>query len=522
MKQTLVSYLIIASIFASASNGEFQVNTRPAYDQTYADIAMDANGNFVVVWSSYYSYGSKSNEIRGRRFAAGGSPIDANEFEINTVEAGNQKEPSVAMDAVGNFVVVWQGPGEDQNDIFAQRFDANGQVIGGEFRVNSNTIDEQLSPSVAMNDSGSFIIVWESDNVPEAGKRAICAQCYNNSDMALGSEIVVNDEPSICRYPDVALTNSGQAIVVWVKQSATYSIWSNHFPADGNSPELLAKKVNESPNFASLTIPSICVDSAGNHVIAWDGHSQNHNEDDIYIKAYHWTHAPWHNQYIVTTAGQGAQRNPSVAISDEGWFIVVWEGDCSDGTMKRNIFDQRFTIGFDWPTEPNRLGDESTLNTYIVNEQRYPTVAIRENGEFVTVWQSNGQDGSGYGIFGQIGPKVGSADFTGDGFVNFRDYCILAQDWLKAENPLTADLIDDNKIDQRDLNVFCDQWLSFCYDCNDVDIYTDGKIDFKDYCLWAQGYLQQGPLKGDITGDGTVDWADLKALTLHWAKTCEQ
>ncbi len=83
MKQAFLSYLVILSIFASASGTEFQVNTRPAYDQTYADIAMDANGNFVVVWTSYYSYGNKSNEIRGRRFAADGSPIDANEFEIN-------------------------------------------------------------------------------------------------------------------------------------------------------------------------------------------------------------------------------------------------------------------------------------------------------------------------------------------------------------------------------------------------------------------------------------------------------
>lgn len=51
MKQAFLSYLVITSIFASASGTEFQVNTRPAYDQTYADIAMDANGDFVVVWT---------------------------------------------------------------------------------------------------------------------------------------------------------------------------------------------------------------------------------------------------------------------------------------------------------------------------------------------------------------------------------------------------------------------------------------------------------------------------------------
>jgi len=58
-----------------------------------------------------------------------------------------------------------------------------------------------------------------------------------------------------------------------------------------------------------------------------------------------------------------------------------------------------------------------------------------------------------------MGQIVGSADFNGDGFVNFRDYCVLAEEWLIKENTLRADLINDNKIDERDLAAFCEQWL---------------------------------------------------------------
>jgi hypothetical protein len=74
-------------------------------------------------------------------------------------------------------------------------------------------------------------------------------------------------------------------------------------------------------------------------------------------------------------------------------------------------------------------------------------------------WQSYGQDGSGYGVFGQTGQMIGSADFNNDGFVNFHDYCILAEEWLKSEEPLAADLIDDNKINEHDLAEFSHQWL---------------------------------------------------------------
>ncbi|MHC4497715.1 MAG: hypothetical protein ACYS21_01220, partial [Planctomycetota bacterium] len=143
-------------------------------------------------------------------------------------------------------------------------------------------------------------------------------------------------------------------------------------------------------------------------------------------------------------------------------------------------------------------------------------------GRFISVWESLGQDGSGYGVFGEMGPKAGSADLNDDGFVDLRDYCVLGEEWRKEENPLEADLIDDNKIDEKDLAAFCGQWLRPCYECSEVDVYTDGRIDFKDYAVWAANRAKQGPnLDGDITGNGIVDMADLKALAFHWLKTCE-
>lgn len=35
-----------------------------------------------------------------------------------------------------------------------------------------------------------------------------------------------------------------------------------------------------------------------------------------------------------------------------------------------------------------------------------------------------------------------------------------AAEWQKNENPLKADLIDDNRIDEQDLAAFCQQWLN--------------------------------------------------------------
>src|SRR3712207_7151549 len=48
-----------------------------------------------------------------------------------------------------------------------------------------------------------------------------------------------------------------------------------------------------------------------------------------------------------------------------------------------------------------RSGGEITVNTYTTDVQTYPQVAIDGSANFVVVWQSNGQDGGGNGIYGQ-------------------------------------------------------------------------------------------------------------------------
>ena len=109
MRHRWLLCLPMGLLIASICGAEFQVNTHTANDQKSAGIAMDRSGNFVVVWSSYLQDGS-SNGIFARRFDPNCSPL-GEEIPINTITAGNQTEPAVAMDAAAGFVVAWQGPG---------------------------------------------------------------------------------------------------------------------------------------------------------------------------------------------------------------------------------------------------------------------------------------------------------------------------------------------------------------------------------------------------------------------------
>ena len=53
-------------------------------------------------------------------------------------------------------------------------------------------------------------------------------------------------------------------------------------------------------------------------------------------------------------------------------------------------------------TLSNTVGSEFDINNFVVGDQESPQVAIAENGNYIVVWQSNGQDGSGLGVYAQL------------------------------------------------------------------------------------------------------------------------
>ncbi len=510
---------IVALGGALVCRGEFQVNNHTTYDQKDADIAMNADGDFVVVWYSYRHDGD-SGSIFGRQFGPDGQPIGS-EFQINTTTDGNQKRPALAMDAEGNFTVVWQGPPENAEEIFAQRFDSNCTPAGEELTINTITDGRQMEPRIAMNGTGVSVIVWEHTpdaNVPDHS--FIYGRRYSADGQPVGPEFEISESLS-CRYPDVGIDENEEFVVAWVKQSASNNVMVRRYHSDGTAKGLSFQV--STVGFTSLTRPAVGIDSTGNFFIAWDGDPNSYLYDDIHARRYHSTGISLSEQFLVNSYSSGAQSWPAISLNDDGHLLVVWQSQYQDG-CGWGIFGQRFDSKGEPLGEEFRVddrGDEFQINTYVVGDQMYPATAMRQSGEFITVWQSDGQDGSGNGIFGEVGPVIPCADFTGDGFVDFRDYCIFAEEWLEELSPLNTDLVDDNIINGRDLNAFCEQWLGACYECNDVDIYADGKIDFKDYSLLTGHWLNQGPLEADITGNGIVDLADLKALTLHWARFCE-
>lgn len=85
------------------------------------------------------------------------------DFRVNTTTVGYQFSPSVASFADGGSIVVWinypNWESTAPEGIYAQRYDAAGVKIGGEFRVSTKT-KWNTTVAVATFADGGFVVVW--------------------------------------------------------------------------------------------------------------------------------------------------------------------------------------------------------------------------------------------------------------------------------------------------------------------------------------------------------------------------
>jgi hypothetical protein len=392
---------------------EGQVNTYTTDSQSEPAVAVDDAGNFVVVWSSDGSWGSDIdwNSIQGRIFYSNGFPAGPQD-QVNTFTTSLQSQPAVAADADGDFVVVWTSFDEygEEFGIRGQRYGSDGLPAGGEFQANTYITDYQTNPAVAMNTDGDFVVVWQSygSGDDDSSDYSIQGQRYAADGTPAGEEFQVNSYTTGDQvHPAVGMSADGDFVVVWRSDMSGggdfdgTSIQGRIFSSSG-APVTPQAQVNNYTT-GNQELPAVGVHGEGNFVVVWRSYGSN-GDDSSYTsiqgRIYASNGAPIGLQDQVNTYTSSYQSSPAVAVNGDGNFVVVWKshgshGDDSSGT---SIQGQLYS------SNAAPVGAEFQVNTYTTGTQSNPAVGFDAEGRFVVAWESGGSsadDDSGTSIQGQ-------------------------------------------------------------------------------------------------------------------------
>ncbi len=401
---------VLLGIAGSSGTGparaDVQVNTYTTSSQYSPSVGVASNGDFIVVWASLGSVGTDSDNfsIQGQRFAADGSATGA-QFQVNTYSTNRQGEASVAADANGDFVVVWSSIGSGGTDtasdsIQGQRYASDGSAAGNQFQVNTYSTSRQIEPSVAMDSDGDFVVVWTSDGSVGADpfSYSIQGQRYASDGSTNGAQFQVNTySTGEQTSPSVAIDSDGDFVVVWRSANSggtdtSYdSVQGQRFASSGSAAGSQFQVNTYTTNVQ--TSPSVAVDSDGDFVVVWQSSGSSGGDTDAYSiqsQRYASDGSTTGAQFQVNTYSTNLQIDPKVGVDSDGDVVVVWNsfGSSDTDTGSSSIQSQRYA------SDGSAVAPEFQVNSYTTGPQDTPKVGVDSDGDFVVVWASVGSGGT--------------------------------------------------------------------------------------------------------------------------------
>jgi hypothetical protein len=396
---------------------EFRINSHTLGDQKAPSVAIDGSGKATIAWQSFGQDGSDWGVYYARLDAVSGGTADTSpsiDARVNDSTLGIQQNPTVAAAANGNVAIAWEAidplAGDDASlDIYTKVYDSTGtQVTLGEQLVNSDQLRDQVTPSVAMDADGDFVVVWTAGGIPGSGSD-VFGQRFNELGIRAGQQFRVNDTTRASQVGGVVgMDQNGNFLVNWqsVHQDGfSEGIYGRAYSATGNilTGETLVNTVTEGPQ----SLPSIAMNASGRAVTTWHSKNEEH-QSALFAQRFNLSSsAPFLTKVggelelgsLVELEGSKA----SAAIDHQNRTVVVFESYDEDGDAM-GVFAQML----DEFGDP--IGDKFLVNSgFTSGNQGAPSVARAPDGRFVVVWQSNDQDGDGSGIYAQRYTAAGAA-----------------------------------------------------------------------------------------------------------------
>lgn len=257
------------------------------------------------------------------------------------------------------------------------------------FQVNSTTEGVQSRPAVASAANGSYTVVWQgtSDGTD------IFARRFDVNGGSLSDEFLVNASNTTGeqRDPAVALAGGGSGIVVWVGPDADDTgIFGQSYAADGSASG--SEFAINTTTAGRQNTPSVAMDDDGDFVIAWTSFDQDGDQGGIYAQRFSADGTAQGGEFRVNTTTTSGQLNPAVAMDTDGDFVIAWTSLGQDGSGY-GVYAQRYNAA------GTAQGEEFRVPQTTAGSQTNVAVALDDDGDFLIAWDTAGQDGTANAIY---------------------------------------------------------------------------------------------------------------------------
>ena len=273
---------------------EFLVNSYSAQWQQNPDIARLKNGDFIVVWQSFLSETDPDIDlyyVGAQRFSGSGKRIGG-EFIVDldvVVDGGASTSPSVTALNDGGFAVGWENSKDGilgSTDVYARAFDANGKPRGDSVLAHTERGEDQKVPELSATKNGFFVSFTDYDGSKGLKFENVYLQRFDNDGDRVGGGARVNQVTDLDQQcTQSAELSNGDTIVIWdSEKTGPDTVKGRIFNSDGkvDTKEFLIS--DENGDVSSAISPDSSIDvaalSKGRFVATWYETKLNGGGDD--------------------------------------------------------------------------------------------------------------------------------------------------------------------------------------------------------------------------------------------------
>lgn len=382
-------------------------------DQNYNDIAVLSDGSYVVVWTADKGTGD-GFEVYGQRYDASGAKIGV-EFTVNDYSLSTQYNAQISAFEGGGFIVSYathaqSGP---HYTVYARRYlpseaDPSVLVPQTEQVVSFPSGNHQRSHRIDTTSDGGFVVAWTYERPGSTVKDDVYKKAYDvngNEITEHYSKVNVHTDKAQ-RIGDLLVLKNGETVVTYhSNHGETWGAYLRRYDANGVAVGHSTILKGESNKKHKLT-SQLAELANGGFIVGLTREivgGSNDNKKRAYIMRYDATGA-----FLGSLHVDSAHYNPDVALYDviglaDGGFVAAFRSHDGSGT---GVFYRRFDA------DGNPMGASVLVNSVTLGHQALIKLSALASGGFAASWLSNGQDGSGWGVYTKVFEAGDS--FTGD------------------------------------------------------------------------------------------------------------
>lgn len=261
-----------ADIYAASSttggaswgaNIKVHAETASPTAQSNPNLIRSASGALFVAWEDRRSGNA---DIYVARSTDGGAAWSA-AVRANTVTAGDQLNPVLAIDAAGALYAAWEDHRSSDADIYVARSTDDGLTWSAGVQANDNTdVSDQLRPSLAAAPNGMLLAGWQGH---QRGMPSAYVARSTDGGLTWSRSVLLSSSAGLSASPGLAIDRDGKPYCFWCEYlngiDTIYVARSTDDGATWNAPV----RVNDDAGLASRGDPSMVIDGAGGLYSAW-------------------------------------------------------------------------------------------------------------------------------------------------------------------------------------------------------------------------------------------------------------